>query len=153
MSAYVYIYTHMHTLNNRFLVSLFFKPLDKLLVGDFQSGTSPRSRETFLQTLCIGCSTVLLPWWKGTNTVCRLLLLQHYPNLQNCTANKQTSKKKEAVCFTLQDHSTTKSNILKVHPQYSTSKFDANKLGCSYLLPRKKKYFLLPVDAHKQLKY
>lgn len=65
VSACVYIYTHMHTLNNMFLVSLFFKPLDKLLMGDFQSGASPRSCKTFLQTFCVECTTAHLPRWKG----------------------------------------------------------------------------------------
>ena len=65
VSACVYIYTHMHTLYNRFLVSLFFKPSDKPSVGDFQSGASPRSRETFPQTFCFECTTTHLPWWKG----------------------------------------------------------------------------------------
>lgn len=65
VSACVYIYTHMHTLNNRFLISSFFKPLDKLLVGDFQSGASPRSHETFLPTFCVEGTTALLLWRKG----------------------------------------------------------------------------------------
>lgn len=59
----IYIYTHTHTLNNRFLVSLLSKPLDELLAGDFQSGASPRSCETFLRTFCIESTTAYLSWW------------------------------------------------------------------------------------------
>lgn len=128
----------MQTLNNRFLVSLFFKPLDKLLVSDFPRGASPRSHETFLQNLCVGCSTRHLSWWKGQilsvhHSLCGLLLLQHYLNLQICTANKQMSKK-EPVCSTLQDHSTTKSNLLSLLSPLFLDLMPVSQVGLQLLI-------------------
>lgn len=77
MCIYIYIYT----LNNRFLGNLFFKPLDKLLEGEF-----PKSCDTFL-ALCRGGRWEFHTWIPSS-------LLQHYPNLQKYTANKETPKKK-----------------------------------------------------------
>lgn len=109
MCIYIYIYT----LNNRFLGNLFFKPLDKLLGGDF-----PKSCETFL-VLCWGGRWEFHVWIPPS-------LLQHYPNLQNCTANQETPKK--TFCFTLQSHGAIKHKH-PVPPLALSSRFETNEPG------------------------
>lgn len=138
MSACVYMYTHIHTLNNRFLVSLFFKPLDKLLMGDFQSGASPRRCKTFLQTFCVKCTTVHLLWWKG-QTLCVDSSFSSTTPTSRIVQQISKHQKKETVRFTLQDHSAVKSNNLSLPMPPSQDLMPTSQAGLQGFVTRKKK--------------
>lgn len=137
MCIYIYIYT----LNNRFLGNLFFKPLDKLLGGDF-----PKSCETFL-VLCWGGRWEFHVWIPPS-------LLQHYPNLQNCTANKETPKKRHfaSLCRAMVLLNTNTLSLPLPPPQ---DLMPTSQAGLQVFVTKKTSNlsFLFPVDAYEQLKY